>query len=76
MWEIAAYLKTGQGVSRQEREFSFLSAGFEVWGLIEASNGVIRIYGSTTRFVWEGLDVRTVGVSFDHSSGWNNWENG
>ena len=26
MWEIASCLKTGQGASRQEREFSFLSA--------------------------------------------------
>jgi hypothetical protein len=27
VWEIASCLKTGQGASRQEREFSFLSAG-------------------------------------------------
>jgi hypothetical protein len=29
VWEIASYLKTGQGASRQERGSSFLSAGFE-----------------------------------------------
>jgi hypothetical protein len=47
VWETASLVKTRQGASRQEREFSLLSAGFEVWDLIDASNGVIRIYGCT-----------------------------
>ena len=64
MWETAS-LETRQGASRQEQG-SFLSAGFE-FGIRSKRRGdrhpdSALVY---TLRVWEGLDVRTVGVSFN-----------
>ena len=67
VWESASLVKTRQGASRQERRLSLLSAGFEcgIQTLIVGRCDSLRSIARTHFDVWEGLDVRTVGVSFN-----------
>jgi hypothetical protein len=69
VWETASSAKTRQGASRQEREYSFLSAAFETADSNEASDDVIAITDCAGAVLLgrcvEGSDVRTAGVSFN-----------